>query len=134
MYPSHWPFSGGQQPVRLSWPVTDDMDSGLHCRREEVKSNCLAAYYCVPGCHLLLQDRRGTGSCRHTGRSAGRHHDMSGSGHSSNGEEERDRAQSAVGGDARLHVGHLLRQDRDPHHQPDVCLQGTHARITRFQL
>ena len=87
--------------------------------------HCDMSYVFVEsGCDLLLQDRRRVGCGRHPRRTAGRHHDVSGSWNSSYGEEERHRAQSAVGRDARLHVGHLLRQDRHPHHQPDVCLQG----------
>ena len=35
------------------------------------------------------------------------------------GREGRDRQATAVGGDAGFHVGHLLRQDRDPHPEPD---------------
>jgi len=48
--------------------------------------------FCRPGCNLLLQDRRGAGSCRYTGRSTGRHHDVSGPRYSTHGQEERDRA------------------------------------------
>jgi len=76
------------------------------------------------GCSLLLQDRRGAGCGCYPGRSAGCHHDMSGSRHSANGQEERDRAQSAVRWNSRLYVGHLLWQDGNPDHQPDVRLPG----------
>ena len=79
----------------------------------------------APGCSLLFQDRCGAGRGRNTGRSTGRHHDVPGARHSAHGEEERHRAQSAVGRDARLHVGDLLGQDWHAHHQPDVCLPGT---------
>ena len=78
----------------------------------------------TPGSDLLLQDRGGPGRGRHPGGSTGRHHDLPGAGHAPHGQEERHRAQPAVRGDPRLHLSHLLRQDRHSHHQPDVRLQG----------
>jgi len=76
------------------------------------------------GSSILLQDCGGVGRGCNSRRTAGRHHDVSGSRHSTNGEEERHRSKSAFGGDSRLHVGYLLRQDGDPDHQPDVGLPG----------
>ena len=80
---------------------------------------------------LLLQDRRGARRRRHTRGLAGRDHHVLGSGHAPHGQEERHRALAALGRDARLHVGHLLGQDRHAHHQPDVRLQDVHARRAR---
>jgi len=74
------------------------------------------------GCSLLFQDRRGAGRSCDPGRLASRHHNLPGTRHSPNGEEERDRSQSAVGRDTWLHVGHLLRQDGYSDHQPDVSV------------
>ncbi|XP_065520682.1 sarcoplasmic/endoplasmic reticulum calcium ATPase 1-like, partial [Lathamus discolor] len=63
---------------------------------------------------------------RHSRRPPRRHHHVPGAGHAPHGQEERDRAEPALGGDPGLHLGHLLRQDRHPHHQPDVRLQDVH--------
>ena len=101
----------------------------------------------VSRCHLLLQDR-----CRsrfvlsrpfstlslslslhphrsplfsrrcHSRRSASSHHHLSRARHTPHGQEERHRSLAALRRDARLHLGHLLRQNRHTHHQSDVCL------------
>ena len=78
-----------------------------------------------PGRDLLLQDRGGARGGGDPRGSAGGDHDVSRARHAADGAQERDRALAALGGDARLHVGHLLGQDRHAHHQPDDCLQGT---------
>lgn len=56
-----------------------------------------------------------------------RHHHLPGPGDATDGPQERHRAQPAVGGDAGLHLGHLLRQDGHSHNQSDVCVQGEAA-------
>ncbi len=81
-----------------------------------------------PWGRVLLQDRCRTGCGRHPRRPARRHHHLPGSRYPSHGQEERHRTLSALGGDTRLHLRHLLRQDRHPDHQPDVRLQGKSAR------
>ena len=53
-----------------------------------------------PGCRLLLQDCRGARRGRHPGGLARRGDHVSRTRNDENGEEQRDRALSAVGGDA----------------------------------
>ena len=73
------------------------------------------------GSHLLLQDCCCPGSGCHTRGTTCSHHHLLGSRHQAHGKEERHSAQPSLCGDPGLHFGHLLGQDRDPHHQHDVC-------------
>lgn len=57
-------------------------------------------------------------------RPACSHHHLPGLGHPPDGQEKRYREELALGRDSGLHLCHLFRQDRHPHHQPDVGLQG----------
>lgn len=52
------------------------------------------------------------------------HYHLSGTGHKEDGQEERHRSQPPVSGDAGMHFCHLLRQNRNTDHQPDVSVQG----------
>lgn len=76
------------------------------------------------GSHLLLQDCRCPGSGGHSWGSSCCHHHLPGPGHSTHGQEECHSEELAVRWDPRLYLCHLLRQDRDPHYQHDVCQQG----------
>ncbi len=80
--------------------------------------------FLLPGCYLLLQDRCCFGCGCYSRGSASCHHHLSGFRYTSYGQEECHRAFTAVRRDPRLHICDLLRQDRNPYNQSDVCLQG----------
>ncbi len=63
--------------------------------------------------------RRRPGHLRHPDRPAGRRHHAVLDGHAGAGRAQRHRQAAAVGGDARLGVGHLLGQDRHAHPEQD---------------
>ena len=66
--------------------------------------------------HLLLQDRGGARGRRDSRGTARRDHHLPRAGHAQDGQEERHRSQAAERRDARMHLGHLQRQDGHAHH------------------
>mmetsp|Transcript_12885 Transcript_12885/g.51830 ORF Transcript_12885/g.51830 Transcript_12885/m.51830 type:complete len:397 (-) Transcript_12885:1890-3080(-) len=70
--------------------------------------------------HLLLQDRGGARGRRDSRGTARRDHHLPRAGHAQDGQEERHRSQAAERRDARMHLGHLQRQDGHAHHQQHV--------------
>jgi len=74
--------------------------------------------------NLRLTDCRSFGCGRHPRRTSCSDHNLPGAWNKQDGEEELNRSKSSLGRNPGLYFRDLLRQDRDPHHQPDVCLQG----------
>ena len=74
---------------------------------------------------LLLHSLRLCSGGRHSRRSAGCDHHLSGSGYASHGEEECHRSITPIRRDTRLYLSHLLRQDRHLDHQSDVGVPST---------
>ena len=94
----------------------------LLCTAARARTHARLASRVRAGRHLLLQDRGGARRGRDPRGPARRDHHVPRARHAAHGQEERDRALAALRRDARLHVGHLLRQDGHSHHQPDERL------------